>query len=109
MDNQRISRFAKWVQECQLIDFGSKCPRFTWRGDVRNGYGRVYERLDRCFGNAQWRQSYQDANVMVLPRVKSDHHPILVELEGQRGRLQGVERPFWFEAVWLHHSEFAEF
>ena len=109
VDNQRISRFAMWVQECQLIDLGSKGPRYTWRGGVRNGYGRVYERLDKCFGNAQWRQLYQDANVMVLPRVKSDHHPILVELEEQRGRVQGVERPFRFEAAWLQHNEFAEF
>ena len=54
VDNQRIYRFAKWVQDCQLIDLGSKGPKFTWRGGVRNGYGRVYERLDRCFSNDQW-------------------------------------------------------
>ena len=52
---------------------------------------------------------YHDANVLVLPRVRSDHHPILVELEERRGRAIGVERPFWFEAAWLQHSEFAEF
>ena len=92
-----------------MIDLGSKGPRFTWRGGVRNGYGRVYERLDRCFGNVEWRQYYQDATVLVLPRVKSDHHPILVELEEQRERFRGDRKPFRFEAAWLHHDEFAEF
>ena len=88
---------------------GSKGPRFTWRGGIRNGYGRVYERLDRCFCNVQWRQLYQNANVLVLPRVRSDHHPILVELEKVRGRAHGVERPFRFEAAWLQHGKFTEF
>ena len=109
VDHRRIYRFAKWVQNCQLIDMGSKGPKFTWRGGVRNGGDRVYERLDRCFGNAQWRQMYQDANVIVLPRVKSDHHPILVELERKRGRVHSNDRPFQFEAAWLQHKEFAEF
>jgi hypothetical protein len=70
---------------------------------------RVQERLDRCFGNAQWRQLFQDANVLVLPRVRSDHHPILVELKEQRVTVQGEGRPFRFEAAWLQHREFAEF
>lgn len=39
-DSNRISRFGRWVQKCQLIDLGSKGPRFTWRGGVRNGYYR---------------------------------------------------------------------
>ena len=52
VDNRRIHRFAKWVQECKLIDLGSKGPKYTWRRGIRNGYMRVQERLDRCFGNA---------------------------------------------------------
>ena len=48
---------------------------------------------------------YQEANVLVLPRVRSDHHPILIELEEIKGRVQGVERPFQFEAAWLQHNE----
>ena len=76
---------------------------------MRNGYGRVYERLDRCFGNLRWRQLFQEANVLVLPRVRSDHHPILVELEVMSGRATGIARPFRFEAAWLQHSEFTDF
>ena len=82
VDHRRIYRFAKWVQDCQLIDMGSKDPKFTWRGGVRNGGDRVYERLDRCFSNAQWRQMYQDANVIVLPRLKSDIILSLLNLKG---------------------------
>ena len=109
VDNQRCYRFARWVQECKLIDLGSKGPKFTWRGGCRNGYGRVYERLDRCFGNDQWRILFNNANVLVLPRVKSDHHPILVELKEVRTRFSSSGRPFRFEAAWIHHNEFAGF
>ena len=88
---------------------GSNGSRFTWRGGIRNGYGRVYERLDRCFGNMRWRHLFQEANVLVLPRVRSDHHPILVELEVMSGRVNDMARPFRFEAAWLQHSEFTDF
>ena len=57
------------------------------RGGIQNGYDRVYEMLDRCFGNAQWRKIYKDANVLDLSRVRSDHHLILVKLEEMRGRV----------------------
>ena len=29
VDYRRIARFAEWVQDCHLIDLGSKGPRFT--------------------------------------------------------------------------------
>ena len=47
--------------------------------------------------------------MLVLPRVWSDHHLILVELEVMSGRANGVARPFRFEAVWLQHGEFTDF
>uniref|UniRef100_A0A6N2N2Q5 Endonuclease/exonuclease/phosphatase domain-containing protein n=1 Tax=Salix viminalis TaxID=40686 RepID=A0A6N2N2Q5_SALVM len=84
VDNQRCYHFARWVQECQLIDLGSKGPKFTWRGGCRN-------------------------DVLVLPRYKSDHHPILVELKEMGTRISNSERPFRFEAAWIHHNEFAKF
>ena len=57
----------------------------------------------------RWRHLFQEANVLVLPRVRSDHHPILVELEVMSGRANGLARPFRFEVAWLQHGEFIDF
>jgi hypothetical protein len=109
VDVRRCIRFGRWVQNCGLIDLGSNGPKFTWRGAERRDYVRVCERLDRCFGNSQWRLKFQGASVMVLPRVRSDHYPVLVVLQEQDRTLQGMNRPFCFEAAWFGHDNFTSF
>ena len=42
---------------------------------------------------------FQDANILVLSRVRLDHHPILVQLKDQEGVSQVLEKPFRFEAI----------
>lgn len=52
-------------------------PKFTWRGPMLQGFSIIFERLDRGLANAEWQLAYTDSSIRVLPRVKSDHHPIL--------------------------------
>lgn len=66
------------------------------------------ERLDRGFENHQWRIKFQKAKVRVLPRIRSDHHPILVELVDHYHR-QHNARLFRFEAAWVSHEHLADF
>ncbi|XP_061348947.1 uncharacterized protein LOC133294307 [Gastrolobium bilobum] len=45
--------------------------------------------------------------VQVLPRINSDHNPILITLEPSK--VDGVERPFRFHSFWLDHQFFNNF
>lgn len=104
----RCRKFKDWIEECKLIDLGYLGPKFTWRGQKSPGLSRVYERLDRAFCNMEWRVSFPEAAVRNLPRVKSDHHPILIDLQSNLPP-PAFQRPFRFEAAWLTHKEFGEF
>jgi hypothetical protein len=70
------------VQECDLNDLGFCGLKFTWKGQEMSSFGRVFQRLDKGFGNIQWHLKFQNAFIKVMPRVKCDHHPILVVLGG---------------------------
>lgn len=43
----------------------------------------------------------------VLPRIYSDHRPLLLRLENQTPH--NGNRPFRFEAMWFTHDKFSEF
>ncbi|KAK5836203.1 hypothetical protein PVK06_011961 [Gossypium arboreum] len=70
------------------IWIGWKRPFFTWHSDV------VFERLDRAIGNDEWIYSFQNWSVTHLPILKSNHRPLLLEIDVQEG----------FENV-LHHKD----
>lgn len=97
VDMRRCNGFSNWIQNCGLIDFGSVGPKFTWRGPEIGGYGRVFERLDRCLGNHLFRVKFPELIIKVLPRIKSDHHPILVQTHNRGLLYRGAEKPFRFE------------
>ena len=64
----------------------------------------ILERIDRCFANPSWRLLYPEASITHLPRVFSDHCPILLELS--KPPPASINRPFRFQTMWLHHPEF---
>ena len=51
---------------------------------------------------------FADNSVLHLPKVASDHRPVLVRFEGADNRHQ-VNRPFRFLAAWLTHEHFNTF
>ena len=78
-------------------DGSSLRPKFTREGQsrVREGHGHVYERLDRASGNQAWRLQFPEMRVKVLPRIKFDHHPILVQLNySSESWHAGISSPF---------------
>ncbi|KAI9100928.1 hypothetical protein K1719_024052 [Acacia pycnantha] len=87
INEHRCRKFNAWIQECNLIDIEANGPFFTWKGPKWDGLDRVYRRLDRCLCNEQWQKRFVVADVCVIPRVCSDHHPLLA-------RLNGVERGY---------------
>ncbi|XP_038986473.1 uncharacterized protein LOC120111970 [Phoenix dactylifera] len=71
-------------------------PRYTWCNN-QQGRARVWERLDRACAIAGWIQSFPDHHVRHLPRIASDHNPLLVSTEAHIP----VRSPFRFEKFWL--------
>jgi hypothetical protein len=80
--------------------------KFTWRGPQWNGRDRVLKKLDRVLCNVSWRLRFQEGFAKVLPRVQSDHHPIIVIHDGETNA--GTNRPFRYEAAWATHENFRQ-
>ena len=97
----RADLFNKRIHDCQLLDLGYHGPLFTWLGNGRGG-NILKERLDRALANDEWRLAFPEAFVMHLPRVCSDHHPILIDLLNDRRGPRN--KPFRFEAMWTMHT-----
>src|SRR3954470_19652118 len=85
-----------------LLNLGFHGPAFTW------SRGRVQARLDRVISNRSWFQKYTNNTIMHLPKVKSDHCPILLRVADRRHVITS-QKPFRFLASWLLHEDFSRF
>ncbi|XP_061363078.1 uncharacterized protein LOC133306728 [Gastrolobium bilobum] len=103
----RCSNFANVLHNCKLLDLGGSGPWFTWKGPKFLHLDRVFKRLDRACANASWKTTFTDAGVKVLPRIYSDHSPILVYLTNLDTGWKN--RPFRFEIAWMEHYNFTQF
>ncbi|PNX89210.1 hypothetical protein L195_g045327, partial [Trifolium pratense] len=100
--------FNSWINDCNLLEVTTAGTKYTWRGPKWNGRDRVFKRLDRVLCNVIWRLRYHEGFAKVLPRVQSDHHPIIILTEGEPN-INNNNRPFRFEAAWISHEEFHPF
>lgn len=63
--------FQVTMERCNLIDLGFNGDPFTWaRGATR-------KRLDRVVCNLDWRLRFNETVIYHLPKLKSDHSPLL--------------------------------
>ncbi|KAI9127053.1 hypothetical protein K1719_001612 [Acacia pycnantha] len=79
VNESRCRKFKDWIQDCNFIDIDTHGPFFTWKGPKWNGLDRVYKRLDRCLCNVKWQEEFENAVVKIMPRIGSDHHPIICD------------------------------
>ncbi|XP_021826800.1 uncharacterized protein LOC110767533 [Prunus avium] len=98
---------VEWIDRNQLIDLGFIGAQFTWCRQNDNGV-LTWERLDRGLSNIDWRHNFPEAFVRHLPRVKSDHCPLLISLQSSHLPCANV-KPFRFQAMWLLHPTFRSF
>ena len=81
-DNRtRMMAFRNCLDNCGLMDLGFHGPRFTWTNKSPVWQTNIKERLDRRVANTEWTLLCPSAEIHHLPRVKSDHCPILLTTE----------------------------
>ena len=99
----RALEFKECLDECNMLDLGFASSKYTWTNS-RHSTDLILKRIDRCFANLSWRTLYSDATVTHLPRIWSDHCPVLLEL--CRPYVCNLIKPFRFQMMWLLHPEF---
>ncbi|CAL2238143.1 unnamed protein product [Prunus armeniaca] len=99
--------FIEWLDRNHLIDLGFSGANFTWC-NKRGEEDIIWKRLDRGLCNIDWRFLFSEAHLSHLPRVNSDHCPIMVKLFSNHLPAK-KSMPFRFQAMWLSHPSFFEF
>lgn len=82
--------FREYVRACERAELSGFEDSFTWSG-VR-GKKYIQCKLDRCFGNKEWKRSFAKATQVFLERLGSDHKPVLVRLLGHQSGPRGSFR-----------------
>ena len=103
VNRTRIAAFRNCLDKCGLIDLGFYGPRFTWTNKSLVWQSIIKERLDRRLGNADWTLLFPSAKIHHLPRVKSDHCPIMLNTDPSEPK---PPKLFHFEQMWLTDPTF---
>ena len=99
----RATAYCDCMSSCNMLDLGFSGPIYTWT-NRRDANGLIQTRIDRCWANPSWAITYPEVNVTHLPRISSDHCPLLLSLS--RIEHNKLQRPFRFEKMWLTHPGF---
>ncbi|KAK8716310.1 hypothetical protein V6N13_043625 [Hibiscus sabdariffa] len=98
-DAVRPSRdFQSFLFDCGLRDMGYQGPDFTW------SRGATLARLDRMLCNNYWDESFPEAAVSHLFRMRSDHRPLLLTVGPSHGPYS--VRQFRYFSGWHSHADF---
>ncbi|KAK7293057.1 hypothetical protein RJT34_15918 [Clitoria ternatea] len=62
--------FSSRIDAYNLLNLGSFCPKFTWRGLLISLTGRNFERLDSVLANLIWRTRFPETILQILTRVQ---------------------------------------
>ncbi|KAA3479140.1 Retrovirus-related Pol polyprotein LINE-1 [Gossypium australe] len=88
------------VSESGKADLRFIGPHYTWQR------ANTSERLDRALANDDWISVFPHSLVYHLPRIKSDHRPIILKTNPELNVPRG--RPFCFLAGWTKHANFKD-
>lgn len=100
---RRMSQLLQVLDSCALIDLGYAGPAFTW-SNMCPGRAHIQARLDWSYCNQQWLNLFPAAHISHLPRLCSDHHPLLLSLT--LSHRQPSVRPFRVLNAWYLHPSF---
>ncbi|XXG76419.1 hypothetical protein AAC387_Pa08g0774 [Persea americana] len=102
-NHSSLRDFQATVLQAGLIEVLYSGNKFTWSNN-RQDLSYVAARLNRALVNPQWMAHYPDPLLHHLPRISSDHSPILLNYQNQATS----NAPFKFENKWLLHPSFFE-
>ncbi|KAI3463155.1 hypothetical protein Pfo_019818 [Paulownia fortunei] len=92
-----MNDFGDMIGDCGLIDAGYEGSSFTWTNH------KVWKRLDRVLYSEEWLNLFHNTKVSHLPRIWSDHSPLLISLDTDKLK---APSPFRFFRMWSRHHTF---
>lgn len=95
-----MTLFNDLISELAIIDPPMTNQSFTWSNMQKTP---TLARLDRFLFSTEWDREFPLSKVIALPRVTSDHCPILLTVEKATKRRQ---KHFRFEEAWLNYEGF---
>lgn len=98
----KMNTFNNFLNKANLIDLGFSGPKYTWT-NCRERDSIIKTRIDRVHATALWLDIFPYTKVTHLPRLTSDHCPILLKTNSDA--IRGL-RPFRFEFFWMNHPTF---
>lgn len=104
LDMGAIYDFQNCISRNSLIDAGFIGEAFTWCNN-RRGHNRIWERLDRVMFNLEAQNVFPTLSVRHLPRIESDHSPLLVRWAAETAR---ITAGFIFQRMWTDHHDFKQ-
>lgn len=97
-----MATFGEMITEQRLVDIPMINGIHAWNNG-RGGIHQIVSRLDRFLISEQVINWDIFIEVMILPRMGSDHWPIKLELDI---KASPKKHPFRFEAFWLRDQKF---
>ena len=93
--------FSDFIEANYLVDLPLEVASFTW---FRDSKSVCMLRIDRPLASVDWVDHFGNVSQRVLPRVVSDHCPLLVVA----GSVNKGRSAFKFENMWLKEEGFVE-
>ena len=93
--------FSDFIKANYLVDLPLEGASFTW---FRDSGSVCMSRIDRTLALVDWVDHFGNVSQRVLPRVVSDHCPLLVVA----GSVNKGRSAFKFENMWLKEEGFVE-
>ena len=93
--------FSDFIKANYLVDLPLEGALFTW---FRDSGMDCMSRIDRTLASVDWVDHFGNMSQRVLPRVVSNHCPLLVVA----GSVNQGRSAFKFKNMWLHEEGFVK-